>query len=133
MAYLLDTNICIYIIKRKPLSVLEKFEQLHTGDVYMSVVTLGELLYGAQRSQNPERAIQVIEGMTRYIPTLSCCEETARHYADIRADLSRKGRIIGNNDLWIAAQARALDYTLVTNNLREFQHVNGLKLENWVR
>jgi len=132
MAYLLDTNICIYIIKRKPLSVLKRFERLSADDVAMSMITLGELEYGAYRSQNSHKALNIIEALITYIPVIPCSEDVARHYADIRADLVCKGMMIGNNDLWIAAHARSLERTLVSNNLREFQRVAGLQLENWV-
>ena len=130
--YLLDTNICIYLIKRRPLSVLRRFEQLAVGEVAMSVITLGELEYGACRSRNPAKAFQVLKTLKDYIPVVPCSENVAGHYADIRADLAARGEMIGNNDLWIAAYARALGWTLVSNNLREFERVKGLALENWV-
>ena len=130
--YMLDTNICIYIIKQQPKRVLEKFESLSVGSVAMSLVTLGELKYGALRSNNSEKAMGVLEELVNYIPTLPMSKGVAKEYADIRADLAAKGVPIGNNDIWIAAHARDLGCTLITNNLREFTRVSNLQLENWV-
>jgi tRNA(fMet)-specific endonuclease VapC len=130
--FILDTNICIYIIKKQPASVLARFEQLQVGEVAMSLVTFGELEYGALRSQNVAKSSQILNDITRFIPVLSMEQSVAEHYADIRADLAAKGKPIGNNDLWIAAHARSLDAILVSNNLKEFERVDGLKLENWV-
>lgn len=130
--FILDTNICIYIIKKQPASVLARFEQLQVGEVAMSLVTFGELEYGALRSQNVEKSSQILNDITRFIPVLSMEQSVAEHYADIRADLAAKGTPIGNNDLWIAAHARSLDAILVSNNIKEFERVEGLKLENWV-
>ncbi|OIP96465.1 MAG: VapC toxin family PIN domain ribonuclease [Thiomicrospira sp. CG2_30_44_34] len=130
--YMLDTNICIYIIKKQPASVLERFEQLPFGSVSMSLVTYGELEYGALRSNNSNKALNTLEEIKNYIPVLPIEINVAKHYADIRADLAKKGTPIGNNDLWIAAHARALGHTIVSNNIKEFERVENLKLENWV-
>lgn len=130
--YMLDTNICIYIIKNKPASVRTKFEQMQIGDVAMSMITFGELEYGALRSQNATRQLQIMDELSRYIPVLAMQQEVSKTYAEIRADLTSKGTPIGNNDLWIAAHARTLGATLVSNNTKEFVRVDGLKLENWV-
>lgn len=129
--YMLDTNICIYIIKKKPLSVLEKFEQLPIGSVAMSLITYGELEYGALRSNNSEKALNVLEELANYIPVLPAGSDVAKEYANIRTDLAAKGTPIGNNDLWIAAHARSLGLTLVSNNIKEFERVENLMLENW--
>jgi tRNA(fMet)-specific endonuclease VapC len=130
--HMLDANICIYIIKKKPLSIFKKFEQLPIGSVVMSLVTYGELEYGALRSNNSEQALNVLEELANYIPVLPAGLNEAKHYAEIRADLASKGTPIGNNDLWIAAHARSLGHTLVSNNVKEFERVNDLTLENWV-
>ncbi|PIU38199.1 MAG: VapC toxin family PIN domain ribonuclease [Piscirickettsiaceae bacterium CG07_land_8_20_14_0_80_44_28] len=130
--YMLDTNICIYIIKKQPASVLERFEQLPFGSVSMSLVTYGKLEYGALRSNNSNKALNTLEEIKNYIPVLPIEINVAKHYADIRADLAKKGTPIGNNDLWIAAHARALGHTIVSNNIKEFERVENLKLENWV-
>ena len=98
----------------------------------MSVVTYGELLYGVEKSPAPSRAFEELEEFTQWIPVLSLPSEAARAYGAIRAALETKGRIIGANDLWIAAHARALDLTLITNNEREFTRVTGLKVQNWI-
>jgi tRNA(fMet)-specific endonuclease VapC len=130
--YMLDTNICIYMIKQQPKSVLEKFESLSVGSVAMSLVTLGELEYGALRSNNSEKAMGVLEELVNYIPVLPMAESVAKEYADIRADLTAKGTPIGNNDMWIAAHARDSGCTLITNNLKEFARVSDLQVDNWV-
>ncbi len=130
--YLLDTNICIYIIKKQPSSVLKRFEQLSVGAVAMSVVTFGELEYGAAKSNNSAKAHGILQELVNYIPVLPMESAGAQHYANIRAVLEKLGTPIGNNDLWIAAHALALGHTLVSNNTREFARIEGLKLENWV-
>jgi tRNA(fMet)-specific endonuclease VapC len=130
--HMLDTNICIYIIKKKPISVFQKFESLSVGSVAMSLVTYGELELGALRSNNAKKALAILDELAAYIPVLPMPIDTAKEYADIRANLSAKGMPIGNNDLWIAAHTRALGHTLVTNNLKEFGRVENLKLDNWV-
>lgn len=130
--YMLDTNICIYIIKQQPKSVQEKFESLSVGSVAMSLVTLGELEYGALRSNNAEKAMGILEELVNYIPVLPMSETVAREYADIRADLAAKGTPIGNNDMWIAAHARDLGCTLITNDRKEFARVSDLQIDNWV-
>ncbi len=130
--YVLDTNICIYIIKKQPPSVFERFESLPLGSLSMSLVTFGELEYGAMRSNNSEKALNILDELINYIPVLPMGTDVAKHYADIRADLAKKGTPIGNNDLWIAAHTRSLGHTLVSNNIKEFERVENLKLENWV-
>lgn len=130
--YLLDTNICIYIIKQKPVSVLKRFEALPLGSMSMSLVTFGELQHGALRSRNRDTATGILDELAEYIPVLAMSNDVATAYANTRADLAAKGTPIGNNDLWIAAHAITLGYTLVSNNVKEFERVEGLKLENWV-
>jgi len=132
LQYILDTNICIYIAKQKPVEVLKKFEQLEVGEVGMSMVTYAELFYGVKRSQHHKKSLAQLKQLVGLIPVQTLQHEVAEHYADIRAALSQKGCIIGNNDLWIAAHARALNKVLVSNNLKEFERVADLKLENWV-
>ena len=119
--YLLDTNICIYIAKQKPLSVLHKFEQLVIGQVAMSTITYGELLYGAQKSHHPHVAMRALNELTGLIPALPIPTDSAKHYGEIRKALEKKGTPIGNNDLWIAAHALSLGITLITNNVKEFK------------
>ena len=131
--YLLDTNICIYIAKRNPPEVRERFQRLAASDLVMSVITLGELCFGAERSQRREQALSGIETLRRLISVAPLPPSASEHYGQIRAQLQQAGRIIGNNDLWIAAHARAEGWTLVTNNEREFVRVADLQVENWVQ
>ena len=130
--YLLDTNICIYIAKQRPVTVMDRFCDLQVGDLGMSIITHGELCFGAEKSQNSERAFEVLERLTELIPVLSFPETAAQTYGVVRAALEKRGQPIGANDLWIAAHALSAGLTLVSNNCREFERVPGLKLENWV-
>ena len=131
--YLLDTNICIYIIKHQPEIVRQHFEQhLPNRNILISVITLGELRFGAEKSQRKEKALKVIDELTSMIQVVELDEQVADHYAQIRQDLASKGQIIGSNDLWLAAHARANDWIMVTNNEKEFLRVQGLMVENWV-
>ncbi len=130
--YLLDTNICIYIARQRPVEVLARFEQAAPGELAMSVITYGELLYGAEKSRSRSQALEVLEALAQAIPVLPMDETVSRHYGEIRAALEQAGTPIGNNDLWIAAHARDQQLTLISNNLREFERVPGLKAENWV-
>jgi tRNA(fMet)-specific endonuclease VapC len=132
MHYLLDTNICIYIKNNRPAEVLKKFSTLPTGSVGMSVVTYGELCFGASKSTKPNEAMLILQSLTYSIPVLSLDAQTGVVYGEIRQCLKASGRLIGNNDLWIAAHALASDLTLITNNVAEFERVPNLKLENWV-
>ena len=129
--YLLDTNICIYIRQNRPPKVLARFRRLQPGEAVLSVITFGELLYGAQKSQNRTRALQQLAEIIQLIPVVSMSEDVARAYGEFRASLEAHGQIIGNNDLWIAAHAKAMNLTLVTNNEREFRRIAGLKVRNW--
>lgn len=130
--HLLDTNICIYIRRAKPPKVRERFASMEPGSLAMSVITWGELLYGAAHSDSPVSTRKKLEKVVSQIPVLPLPIEVAGHYGDIRAQLAGQGSMIGANDLWIAAHARAQDLVVVTNNTREFKRVRGLKVENWV-
>jgi len=132
LSYILDTNICIYIAKQKPISVLNQFEKMAVGEIAMSTITYGELLYGAWKSQSKQKAIKQLESLAHLIPPLPLPTNAAEYYGKIRSSLEKKGNIIGNNDLWIAAHTLSLGTTLVTNNEKEFKRVPGLKVENWV-
>ncbi len=129
--YLLDTNICIYIAKHNPPTVRENFARHAANEFAMSVITLGELRFGAEKSQSRERAMATIQKLESLIPPCALPETAGEHYGQIRAALQGGGAIIGNNDLWLAAHARAEGWILVTNNTREFARVPGLQLENW--
>lgn len=130
--YLLDTNICIYITKARPPAVLARFRTLAPGDVAMSAVTWGELCHGAEKSRQREAVQEALARLRELIPVLPVDAAAGAHYGAILAHLQGEGRVIGANDLWIAAQARSLGVTLVSNNVREFDRVPGLALENWV-
>ncbi len=129
--FLLDTNICIYIRRKKPEEVLRRFRTLKQGEAVLSVITFGELVYGAEKSGQRAAALELLRELAQMIPVLSLPETAADAYGTIRAELERKGQMIGNNDLWIAAHAKAAGLTLVTNNEREFRRVRGLKMQNW--
>ena len=130
--YLLDTNICIYIAKHNPPAVRARFERHAANELAMSVVTLGELRHGAEKSQAREKALATLNRLEASIQVAPLTETAGEHYGQIRATLETRGQIIGNNDLWIAAHARAEGWILVTNNESEFKRVEGLQLENWV-
>ncbi len=130
--YLLDTNICIYIQRQKPEEVLARFQKLKPGDAAISVITWGELLYGAEKSQQRKKALQLLEEFKTLVPVLPIPENAGKTYGAIRASLESHGKPIGNNDLWIAAHAKAATLTIVTSNEQEFQRVPGLKVQNWV-
>lgn len=132
LRYLLDTNICIYIAKKKPLEVYQRLSTLNVGEVGMSAITFGELRYGAEKSQHREIALQKLVQLEQYIPVVMPIKETAEHYGIIRCFLEKQGQPIGNNDLWIAAHALSLNIVLVTNNTKEFIRVPNLLVENWV-
>lgn len=130
--YLLDTNICIYLTKQQHPALIARFQSLAENEVAMSVITYGELQFGAQKSQKPKQVLEALERLSLAIPVLVMTQETSQHYGEIRAHLQKQGTPIGNNDLWIAAHARAEDLTLVTNNVREFERVADLRVQNWV-
>ncbi|WP_058961406.1 type II toxin-antitoxin system tRNA(fMet)-specific endonuclease VapC [Type-E symbiont of Plautia stali] len=129
--YMLDTNIVIYVIKRRPIEVLERFNA-NVGRMVISSITLAELVHGAEKSAFPERNLRTVEDFISRLDVLSYDQRAAFHYGSIRADLEKKGTPIGLNDLHIAAHARSEALTLITNNLREFSRVKGLISENWL-
>jgi len=129
--YLLDTNICSYIRRQRPAGILEHFRRLSPGEAAISVITFGELNYGAEKSLSPVEAGKQLRNLVSVLPVLALPVEAGHAYGEIRADLEKRGEIIGGNDLWIAAHAVASDFILVTNNEREFRQVRGLKFENW--
>ena len=129
--YMLDTDICSYVMKRRSQPLLDRLSTVPLTDVCMSVVTKAELLYGVRVSPHPNRDAEALRGLLTYVEVLEFLEEAAAHYAEIRADLRAKGKLIGANDLLIAAHARALGATLITNNTDEFARVEELAVENW--
>jgi tRNA(fMet)-specific endonuclease VapC len=129
--YLLDTNICIYIRRQRPEKVLRRFDQLSPGEAAISVITYGELLYGANKSAHREASLKTLNEFFGLIPALPLPEKAGELYGFIRAHLEARGEMISANDLWIAAHALASGLTLVTNNEKEFRRVRGLKVQNW--
>jgi tRNA(fMet)-specific endonuclease VapC len=131
--YMLDTNICIYLRQNRPPEVTARFRQMQHGEAVLSVITYGELLYGAERSQQRTHALESLTRLVSLLSVVSLPGEAAATYGEIRAALEARGEMIGGNDLWIAAHAKSAGLTLVTNNEREFKRVPGLKLQNWTR
>jgi len=131
LRYLLDTNICIYVIKRRPDSLLDRFND-NASHLAISAITLAELLHGAEKSSQPQRSLVVVEDFCSRLDVLDYGVKEAQHYGQIRTTLERRGLPIGVNDLHLAAHARSEGLTLVSNNLREFERVDGLLYENWV-
>jgi tRNA(fMet)-specific endonuclease VapC len=130
--YMLDTDICIYIIKRKPGSVLKRLEMLQPGQLAMSAITFAELMNGAKKSQQVEGNIAKLNELAELLEIRPFDQKAAVTYGDVRSTIEKKGNIIGSNDLLIAAHALSLDWILVTNNEKEFKRVDGLRIENWV-
>ncbi|MBK7145580.1 MAG: type II toxin-antitoxin system VapC family toxin [Xanthomonadales bacterium] len=131
LRYMLDTNIAVYVLKRKPLQVLDVFNQRH-GQMAISSIVYAELAFGAEKSLDPVRNQQVVESFCSRLVVLPYTEKAAQHYGRIRAVLERSGTPIGVNDLHIAAHACGEGLILVSNNLREFECVPGLVSENWL-
>jgi len=130
LRYLLDTNIVIYVIKRRPVAAREMFNE-HAGHMAISSITLAELLHGAEKSNAPARSLAVVEDFCSRLEVLPYGPKAAQHYGGIRTALEKRGQPIGVNDLHIAAHARSEGLTLVSNNLREFERVEALQLANW--
>ncbi len=131
LKYLLDTNIVIYVIKQRPRIALDRFNREH-GHMAVSSITLAELIHGAEKSNDPSRNLAAVEDFCSRLVVLPYGDKAAWHYGSIRAALEKMGMTIGVNDLHIAGHARSEGLTLVSNNLREFERVPGLVLDNWV-
>lgn len=131
LTHLLDTSIVIYVIRRRPVDVLDSFNANATR-MAISVVTLAELLHGAEKSSRPAANLAVVEDFASRLEVLPYTAKAALHYGQIRGALERQGQSIGVNDLHIAAHARSEGLTLVTNNLGEFSRVPALQIENWL-
>ena len=131
LRYMLDTNICIYVSKNHPTTVRDRFN-LEAEHLCISAITLAELNYGAEKSARREHNLSVIENLSARLEVLPFGDKAAMHYGDIRADLEKKGTPVGPYDMMIAAHARCEGLVLVSNNLREFERIAGLRLENWV-
>jgi tRNA(fMet)-specific endonuclease VapC len=131
LKYLLDTNIVIYVIKRRPVEVLGVFNE-NAGRMAISAITLSELFHGAEKSAKVAQNLAVVEEFASLLEVLPYTAKASQHYGAVRAALEKAGLPIGVNDLHIAAHARSEGLTLVTNNLSEFERVPGLLTENWV-
>jgi tRNA(fMet)-specific endonuclease VapC len=131
--YMIDTDISSYIMKRSHNHVLKRLQQVSVGDVCVSAITKSELLFGVAVSPRRQQDQAALDGYLRHVVVLDYPDEAALHYAQIRADLKSQGTMIGANDLLIAAHARCLGLTLVTNNTSEFGRVKNLKIENWTK
>ena len=131
LKFMLDTNICIFTIKNRPQHVREAFTR-HHGQLCISTLTLMELIYGAEKSSNPERNLAVVEGFAARLEVLNYDQQAAAHTGQLRAELARLGKQIGPYDQMIAGHARSLGLIVVTNNSREFERVPGLRIEDWL-
>ncbi len=131
LKYMLDTNIVIYIMKKRPEEARIQFKR-HQGEICISSITLGELIFGAEYSSQVERNLKDIEVFISMVEVLDFDDKAAWHFGRIRAELYKKGQPIGPYDMMIAGHARANGLILVTNNRREFERVEGLLIENWV-
>lgn len=130
--YMLDTNICIYIIKQKPRAVIERFLSTEISKIGVSSITLSELTYGVSKSSKPEQNRMALTQFVAPLEILSYGDIAAQYYGDVRVFLERRGQPVGALDMLIAAHALSVPCTLVTNNTREFVRVPDLKTENWV-
>ena len=131
LRYMLDTNIAIYVIKRRPPEALAQFNRA-AGRMCISTITLAELMHGVEKSAKPEHNLKQVEDFVSRLEVADYNARAAAHYGEIRADLERRGMTIGVNDLHIAGHARSEGLILVTNNFKEFKRVTGLRVENWL-
>ena len=132
MRYMLDTNICIYAIKHMPREVIERLNEHNPNEICISSVTYAELIHGVEKSKAVDKNRIALTLLLTDIEILPFDISAAEGYGEIRAELERKGTPIGPLDMMIAGHARSLGYTVVTNNIKEFERIDGLRLENWV-
>ena len=133
MKFILDTNICIHLIKHRPQQLINRFERTPVGDIGISSITLAELEYGAAKSSRPERNRVALREFLSPLEVAAFTESAAAAYGRIRALLEKRGQVIGSMDLLIAAHAVSLGLQLITDNVAEFKRVPGLRVENWLR
>lgn len=132
MIYMLDTNICIYILKNNDKSLIKKFNDFKYGDICISSIAYSELVYGVEKSA---RRDENMKNLLKFLSCIKICDydvNASNEYGKIRCDLEKNGNAIGSMDMLIASHAKALGITIVTNNAREFERVKGLKIENWI-
>ncbi len=130
--YMLDTDICAFILRRSSPTLLKRIEAVPLQEQSVSMITLAELLYGVQVSSSKKANRTAVDVLMRHLAVMEWSRDAAEHYAEIRADLKKRGQLIGSNDLLIAAHARSIGAVMVTNNVKDFRRVKGLKIENWV-
>jgi tRNA(fMet)-specific endonuclease VapC len=132
LRYMLDTNICIYVIKNRPAQLRDRFNS-SADQLCISVITLAELIYGAEKSARPRENHAVVEQFCARLDILPFADRAATHYGQLWAELEQAGKPIGLHDMMIAGHARSEGLTVVTNNAREFRRIPGLRLENWIQ
>jgi tRNA(fMet)-specific endonuclease VapC len=130
--YMLDTDTCAFILRRSSQQLLERIQTVPLQQQAASVITLAELLYGVQVSSKKKANRAAVDELMRHLTVVEWSRDAAEHYAEIRADLKKKGQLIGSNDLLIAAHARSAGAVVVTNNVKDFGRVKGLEVENWM-
>ena len=130
--YMLDTDTCSHIMTRSSETIIKRLRAVPVTDVCVSVITKSELLYGVEVSPRRAQDATALQAFLPHVAVLEFPDDAAAHYTEIRADLKKRGQMIGANDLFIAAHARSLGLKLVTNNIAEFNRVKGLALENWM-
>ena len=130
--FMLDTDTCAFILRKSSPALMQRIQAVPLQQQCMSVVTLAELLYGVQVSSKKKANREAVDLLARHVEVLQWTPEAAEHYADIRAELKKKGQQLGANDLLIAAHARSMGAVIVTNNVKDFGRVKGLKFENWM-
>jgi tRNA(fMet)-specific endonuclease VapC len=128
----LDTDTCAFVLRRSSAVLLDRIQSVPLMQQAISVVTYAELLYGVQVSSKKKANQEAVDALVRHLRVLEWSQDAAWHYAEIRADLKKKGSMIGANDLMIAAHARSLAAIVVTNNVKDFERVKGLRVENWI-
>lgn len=136
MNYLLDTNICIYIIKKSPEKVIKKLEALiraeDKNEIYLSSITVSEIYYGVEKSAQADKNREALKGFLTPFQVVNFDQRSAEMFGQVRSNLEKNGTVIGPYDLQIASVALAHNFILVTNNTKEFERVEGLQLEKWV-
>lgn len=133
MRYLIDTNICIYILNKRPAKILTRFKKISLGDIGISSISLAELQYGVSKSSFRESNQQRLNEFLVPFEILSFEKQATKYYGDIRTTLEKKGQLIGPLDMLIAAHALSESLILITNNSKEFNRISNLKVENWVK
>lgn len=131
-SYMLDTDTCAFVLRRSSQQLLNRIQAVPLQQQAMSVVTLAELLYGVQVSAKKKANRAAVDALVRHLAVMEWSRDAAEHYAEIRADLKKRGQMIGSNDILIAAHARSVGATVVTNNVKDFRRVKALKVENWM-